>query len=104
PAPDFGIAASPPSTTVTAGTNAGYTISVTGANGFAGSVALSVFGLPTAATANFSPASIGAGAGSALTIGTLGVAAGTYPLTITGTSGSLSHSTGVSLTVNAAVT
>ena len=104
PAPDFSISAAPPSATVTAGTNAGYTVSVTGANGFAGNVALSVSGLPTGATANFNPASIGAGAGSALTIGTLGVAAGTYSLTITGTSGSLSHSTGVSLTVNAAVT
>ena len=38
PAPDFSIAASPPSTTVTAGTNAGYTISVTGVNGFAGTL------------------------------------------------------------------
>ncbi|MET8909562.1 S8 family serine peptidase [Micromonospora sp. NPDC004551] len=101
PPPDFGLTATPTSTSVVAGSSAGYTISVTGLNGFTGTVGLSLNGLPASVgTASFSP-SILAGPGSA----TLGIATsksappGTYALTVTGTSGSTSHSTGITLVV-----
>ncbi len=56
-------------------------------------------------TAGFSPASVTAGGSSTLTL-TVGatVTPGTYPLTVTGTAASATHTTGVSLTVTAPVT
>jgi hypothetical protein len=61
---------------------------------------MSATGLPAGTTAVFSPTTV-AGSGSStatITVGG-GVAAGSYPLTITGTSGSLIHSANVTLTV-----
>ena len=100
PAPNFTIAAAPSSRTVTQGSPASYTVTVGAVNGFAGTVNLGVSGLPTNATATFTPASI-AGAGSA----TLDVTTatdtptGSPTLTITGTSGSLTHTATVTLAV-----
>ncbi len=103
PAPDFSMTATPATAAVTAGQSASYTTSIAGGNGFAGSVALSVTGLPSGATGSFNPASVTGGGDSTLTISTAGtVAAGTYPLTITGVSGSVTHSASVSLSVSAA--
>ncbi len=101
PSPDFSLGASPNSQTVVAGNSATYTATVTPSNGFSGGVTLSVGGLPAGATSNFSTNPVPGGSGSS----TLGVStssttpAGTYTLTITGTSGSLSHSTNVTLIV-----
>ncbi|MET8311909.1 S8 family serine peptidase [Micromonospora sp. NPDC005173] len=102
--PDFGLAATSTSASVVAGSSAGYTIGVTGLNGFTGTVAMSLGGLPASVgTASFSP-SIVVGSGSAsLSIATPGSAQpGTYALTVTGTSGSTSHSTGITLVVTPA--
>jgi uncharacterized membrane protein len=101
---DFSLSATPSSQTINANGGTSYTATIAGANGFNGSVALSLGGLPAGATSSFSPASISGGSGSSsLAISTdCSIAPGTYPLTITGTSGSLSHSTGISLVVNAA--
>ena len=97
---DFSLAATPDSVTVTAGNNITYSTSATGLNGFTGAVALSVSGLPTGATGTFSPTSVNAGAASTLTIATTSsVAAGSYPLTVTGVSGSLSHTASLTLVV-----
>ena len=101
-AADFNISATPASATVTQGANASYTVSITPQSGFSGSASLSVSGLPAGATANFNPLSISPAQTSTLTVTTSGVAAGTYTLTITGTSGTLTHSTTVTLVVNAA--
>jgi hypothetical protein len=63
-------------------------------------VALSVTGLPAGATATFNPQTITASGSSALTISTLGTTpAGTYTLTIRGTSGSLARTVNVTLIV-----
>jgi PKD repeat protein len=64
------------------------------------SIALAVTGLPAGATAAFSPGVIAAGASSTLAV-TAGAATppGTYALTITGTSGALTRTTSVALTV-----
>lgn len=99
---DFSISATPTTQTVTAGNSTSYTISVSPRGGFTGAVALSVTGLPTKATANFSPASISAGSGSStLTVTTsTQTPVGGFTLTITGRSGSLAHTASVTLTVN----
>jgi len=101
-APDFTISATPGSQTITAGLNASYTVSTTAANSFNGSIALSLTGLPSGATANFSPTAIsGAGSATLTVTTTTATPAGSYPLTITGTSGSLTHNTTATLVVSA---
>jgi hypothetical protein len=102
-APDFSISATPTTQTVTAGGNATYTVSTSPLNGFTGSVALGTSGLPTGATASFSPASISGSASSTLTVSTSSsTPPATYTVTVTGINGSIVHSTAVLLAVNAA--
>jgi hypothetical protein len=103
PGSDFSISATPASQSVVQGSGTSYTATVTALNGFAGSVTLSASGLPSGAGATFAPASITGSGSSTMTV-TTGAAtpAGSYPVTITGTSGSLVHSTQVTLVVNPA--
>jgi subtilase family serine protease len=101
PVPDFSLGVNPSSRTVTAGGSGVYTVGLNVTNGFSGAVALSTSGLPAGATPSFSPASVTPGAASStltVTTGTL-LAGGTYPFTITGTSGSLVHSVSATLVV-----
>jgi hypothetical protein len=99
--PNFSITASPASQTVTAGAGTSYTATVAASGGFTGTVAFSVSGLPTGASASFSPASVTTSGSSTLSVSTSTTTpAGTYTLTITGTSGTLVHSTTVKLVVN----
>jgi hypothetical protein len=101
PAPDFSIAATPSSQTVTAGNGTSYTATVTALNGFSGSVSLSVSGLPTGASGSFNPASVAGSGSSTLSVTTTtNTAPGTYTVTVTGTSGSLVHTATVTLVVN----
>lgn len=100
---DFAVTASPASQTVTAGTNTTYTATVTPSGGFNGTVTFSASGLPTGASASFSPASVSVSGNSTMTVTTSTTTpAGTYTLTITGTSGTLVRSTTVTLIVNPA--
>ena len=104
PSPDFSLSAAPSSQTVPSGNSAMYSISVGSLNGFSGSVNLNASGLPTGTTASFAPATIAGSGNSTLTITTSGsTPVGPYTITITGTSGSVVHSTAPSLTVTAAV-
>jgi subtilisin family serine protease len=97
-APDFSLSATPASRTVTAGGSTTYTVSIARTNGFAGSVSLGVTGLPTGATASFSPNP--ASSASTLTVSSSTTTApGTSTLTITGTSGGLVHTTSVAFVV-----
>ena len=91
-APDFSLAISPSSRTVTAGSGTTYTVTVTAINGFSGTVTFqNPTGLPTGASASYNPASVIGSGSTTLTINTTsGVQSGTYPFTVTGTSGSLS--------------
>lgn len=99
--PDFALDATPESQTVEAGTDTSYTVTITPSGGFAGSVDLAVSGLPAGASAAFSPDP--ATDSSTLTVSTATTTrAGTYPLTITGTSGALTHTTSVTLVVTEA--
>jgi uncharacterized membrane protein len=99
--PDFSITASPSSQTVSPGGKATYTVSVTRANGFTGAVNLTVPKLPSGATGNFSVNPIGSSQSSSVLTVDAGssTAAGTYSLSIKGTSGNLSDSTSVTLVV-----
>ena len=107
PVPDFTVAASPSSLSIPQGGSGGSTVTVTSLNGFNSAVGLSCTGLPSGVTCGFSPASLtptaNGSATSALTVSvSAGAAAGSYPLQVTGTSVSLSHSTPLSLTVTPA--
>ena len=100
--PDFSISASPSSRTVVQGGGTTYTATITGGTGFSGTVSLSVSGLPAGASASFSPASITNSGSSTLSVSTSSTTPpGSYPLTITGTSGSLVHTASVTLVVSA---
>jgi hypothetical protein len=101
--PNFTLAAAPAARTVPAGDATAYTVTVGAVNGFSGSVGLSLSGLPASVgSAAFSPASVAGAGSSQLTVTTLATAPpGTYSLKVTGTSGSLSHTATVALTVTA---
>ena len=98
--PGFSIAAS--GTTVEQGTSATDSVTVSAINGFSGTVALSVSGLPSGVTASFSPASVTGSAGSTLTFTASNTATvGEATVTITGTSGSTTETATLTLTVTA---
>jgi uncharacterized membrane protein len=89
--PDFSLAVSPASRTVSQGSSTTYTVTITPIAGFAGQVTFGVTGAPSGANGTFNPNP--ATSSSTLTVTTSTTTpAGTYTLTITGTSGSLSHS------------
>ncbi len=103
---DFSISDSPdPIKAPQTGTSQASTITVSSVNGFSSVINLSVVsGCPTGATCNpLSPASVtlapGGSANSTLTVITNSTPAGSYTLTIRGTSGSLIHETTVILQV-----
>ena len=101
PAPDFAISSSPTSLTIPAGTSAGSTITVSSLNGFSGTVSLATFTSDPSVTATLSLPSVvltsGGSSSSALSISA--TTGGTYTATVTGTSGSLTHSTTLTVTV-----
>ena len=99
-APTFTLGAADPTLSVTQAGTATDTINVTPANGFTGSVALVVSGLPSGVTAAF--ATNPATGSSVVTFTAVASATiGTSTATITGTSGDLSTITPIVLTVNA---
>jgi len=105
--PNFSIAASPTSGSVTQGGSVNSTISTSASGGFNSAISLSASGLPTGASATFNPTSIGApGSGSStMTIATSSsTPVGTYTVTATGSGGGLTHTTTVTLTVTTAST
>jgi hypothetical protein len=104
-APDFSLSATPTSRTVTRGANTTYTVNITRTGGFTGGITFTVSGLPSGSAGTFSP-NPATGASSTLTVTTSATTtpAGTYSVTITGTSGSLTHTTSVTLVVTAGCT
>src|SRR5438552_11484220 len=101
PQPDFSLAATPSSQNAQQGSGASYTVTVTPFAGFNGNVTFSVTGLPSGATAGFSPSSVTGSGSSTLSVNTSSsTPTGSYTLTITATNGSnLTHSTTVTLVV-----
>jgi len=102
PAEDFSLSASPSSKSVVRGSSTSYSVTANPLNGFTGPVALSASGLPAGATASFAPnpLNLPQSSSSTLTVSTSGTTKpGSYSLSITGSSGSLTHSTSVTLQI-----
>jgi fibronectin type 3 domain-containing protein len=104
---DFAIAVGPPAQAVIPGQSTSFTVTVTSVTGFTGMVSLSVgseSGFPSGITSGgFSPVSIAGSGSSTLTINTTTSAVPyALSLTITGTSGSLTHTASTTLLVTLA--
>jgi hypothetical protein len=102
--PDFSVSATPCTLSVTPPNSTGCAVTITAANGFNGAVTFGVTGLPTGATVGFNPTSVAGSGPTTMTVtAASNTAGGNYPLTITATSGNLSHTASASLAVNAPV-
>jgi chitodextrinase len=99
---DFSVSVSPASQTVSPGGSTSYTTTVSPGTGFTGNVTFKVSGLPTGATASFSPTSITTSGSTTMNVTTTAsTPAGNYPLTITATAaGGSSHTAQVTLGVS----
>jgi hypothetical protein len=101
PAPDFSLAASPSTLSGTPGEALSSSIAVGSIGGFANAVNLSVDGLPPGATAVVDPVATSSPGLAVLTLQTApSTPTGTYAVRVTGASGSLVHSTVVSLALS----
>jgi cellulose 1,4-beta-cellobiosidase len=99
--PDFSITAAPPAAvTITPGSNPTASVTVASLFGFTGSVSITATGLPAGVSANFSPSSVN-GSGTIVVNfnAQTSTPAGTTNISIVGTSGSLTHSATIALTV-----
>ena len=108
PTPDFSITFSPSSLSIQQGSSGSSTLTVTSQNGFSGTVSVSASVSPPGPSPTFSPTSLTLSSSgtttSTLTVSAAGglyssVANGNYLVNVTATSGSLSHSTTVQVTV-----
>lgn len=100
--PDFSLSVANTTASSPAGGSAIYQITVMPSNGFADTVQFSVNGLAQDSAASFSPLVITGAGSTILTISTASsTPEGRYFPTITATSGSLTHSTGIILDVTA---
>ena len=104
---DFDISVSPSATTVLPGNSSTFNVTVTPLSGFSGPVTLSVgseSGFPAGITSGgFSPSSVSGGGSSTLTMNTTTSAAPyALSLTVTGTSGTVTHTGSTTLLVNLA--
>jgi len=95
---NFTLSASPTSLTITRSSHGTTTIKITPSNGFTGSVTLSASGLGTGVTASFSP-NPATGTSTLTLTASSSATTGTRTVTVTGVSGSLSHTTTISLRV-----
>ncbi len=103
--PDFTLSCSPASLSAAQGGTATSTCTVTSVNGFNSAVALSCTGLPAGASCAFAPASVtppaNGTAASTLTVSVAGsTTPGTYSIQAQGVGGSLTRTSGISLTVS----
>jgi hypothetical protein len=104
PSPDFTLSVTPASRTVARPGSTTYTVALTSLDSFAGTVSLSVSGLPSRTSAGFSPNPVPLAAGgtgtSMLTVTVnRNAALGTSTLTVIGTGSGKSHSQTINLTI-----
>lgn len=98
---DFTLSATPASRTVVPGGSTTYTATISAVNGFTGTVAFSVTGLPSGAAATFTPTSVTTSGSTTMSVSIAAATPpGTYPLTIQGTSGTRTRTVNVTLVVN----
>ncbi|MGB7986865.1 MAG: protease pro-enzyme activation domain-containing protein [Terracidiphilus sp.] len=104
PPASFNLSDSPATLTVTQGKTGTSAVTVTSLSGFSSAVSFNVSGLPSGVSALFSPSSVTPAANgtaeSTLTLNVASTAAfGSYAATVTGSSGSLTSTTPINLTV-----
>ncbi len=98
--PTFFLAPAVAAANVCPGVGTAVGVSIGQITGFTGTVALGTANLPNGFTVSYAPASAAAGASTTATISAgAGVAAGTYQITLTGTSGGVTRRQTVSITV-----
>ncbi|HYI12563.1 MAG TPA: FG-GAP-like repeat-containing protein [Thermoanaerobaculia bacterium] len=96
--PDFTVSVSPSSRTVARGGSVSYTVTIAPSNGFAGTVTLAATGLPSGASATFTPPSTTSS--SSLLVTTAGTTpTGAYSVIVTGSSGAFQRATTATLSV-----
>jgi len=95
--PDFTLSANPGTVTFIAGQSATSTVSLTASGGFTGTVDLTATSSPAGIGVTCVPTSIDGTQTSTCTLG--GSTPGSYAVTVTGTNGSLVHTTSIGLTV-----
>jgi hypothetical protein len=101
--PGFSLTSSAAGLSALQGGGASTTVTSAATGGFNAPIALSATGAPSGVTVSFAPATInGAGASTVNVAVAPTAAAGTYPLVITGSSGSLKQTLSLSLSVGAA--
>ena len=101
--PDFSLSAAPSSQTINQGSLTSYTVTLNPISGYSGTVTFSASGMPAGVTASFNPVNLTGSGSTALNISTaFTTTPGTYPLTITGTDGTLTHTTSVTLVITPA--
>jgi hypothetical protein len=100
PAPGFQLAASPVDISIAAGDSFPVTESATASNGFTGPISVSAGNLPSGVTISPSSFTLTAGSSQPVTVSVApGTAAASGQITLTGTSGSTTGSTQISITV-----
>ena len=100
--PAFSLLSTPSAAAVPPGASANHAVTVVPGNTFTETVSFSVEGLPSGASGSFYPASLTGSGSTTLAVTTATTTPqGTYTLTIRGTSGTFSHTTQVTLVVNA---
>jgi len=100
PAKDFTLVTTPAVLSVPRGSFGGTTVAVTPVGGFSNLVALDLGELPAGVTPQFSPAATFTSSSLSFEVGST-ASPGTFPMTVTGTSGSLTHTTEIELTITA---
>lgn len=105
PQPDFKGIVGPFSSTLVPGECASIVVTLKPLNDFSGDVIVSVSNLPNGVSVSYNPTVIQGGSGtSTITLTAAStLALGTYPITLTGNSGAITHSTTVPLVVNDSV-
>lgn len=98
PAPNFSLSSNPQSLSFVAGQSAQATVSFQPTGGFNGTVDLSGYSIPAGITIACVPSIISGSQKSSCILS--GTTEGSYAVTITGTSGALSHTTPIAVTVN----
>jgi uncharacterized protein (TIGR03437 family) len=96
--PSFNLAVAPYGISLIQGNSGDVAVNVSAFGGFGGDVKLTVSGLPSGVAASFSPSTITKSGTLSISVGGT-VAKGGYPLIVQGTSGNLSQTVGINLTV-----
>jgi hypothetical protein len=97
---DFGLSVSPATQTVAAGATAAYTVHTSVVSGSPDPITLTASGLPTGATATFSPNPVTPGTDATLTVATSASdPGGTSSITVTASDSAATHTASADLTV-----